>query len=86
LRRPTEDPDHTTLNLAALHHIVFWRHHGETKIDNLVLLCTKHHRLIHRSEWKVQIAQDGLPEFTPPAYLDPTGEPRRNTVHLRVRI
>ncbi|MFC3448644.1 HNH endonuclease, partial [Amycolatopsis speibonae] len=59
------------------------RHHGETKIDNLVLLCSRHHRLIHRSEWKVRIAQDGLPEFTAPAYLDPTGEPRRNTMHLR---
>ncbi|WP_340683563.1 DUF222 domain-containing protein [Amycolatopsis coloradensis] len=68
---------------CTAHHIVFWRHHGETKIDNLVLLCTKHHRLIHHSEWKVQIAQDGLPEFTPPAYLDPTGTPRRNTMHLR---
>ncbi len=68
---------------CTAHHIVFWRHHGETKIDNLVLLCTKHHRLIHRSEWKVQIAQDGLPEFTPPAYLDPAGTPRRNTMHLR---
>ncbi|OXM56707.1 HNH endonuclease [Amycolatopsis thailandensis] len=68
---------------CTAHHIVFWRHHGETKIDNLVLLCTKHHRLIHHSEWKVQIAQDGLPEFTAPAYLDPTGEPRRNTMYLR---
>ncbi|GAB3711246.1 HNH endonuclease signature motif containing protein [Amycolatopsis oliviviridis] len=68
---------------CTAHHIVFWRHHGETKIDNLVLLCTKHHRLIHHSEWKVQIAQDGLPEFIAPAYLDPTGEPRRNTMHLR---
>nr|WP_236725482.1 HNH endonuclease signature motif containing protein [Amycolatopsis orientalis] len=60
---------------CTAHHIVFWRHHGETKIDNLVLLCTKHHRLIHHSEWTVAIA--------PPAYLDPTGQPRRNTMHLR---
>ncbi|MEU3628257.1 HNH endonuclease [Amycolatopsis coloradensis] len=69
---------------CTAHHLVFWRHRGETKIDNLVLLCTKHHRLIHKSEWKVQLAQDGLPEFIAPAYLDPTGEPRRNTMHLRV--
>ncbi|WP_181774573.1 HNH endonuclease signature motif containing protein [Amycolatopsis pittospori] len=69
---------------CTAHHIVFWRHRGETKIDNLVLLCTKHHRLIHKSEWKVQLAQDGLPEFIAPTYLDPTGTPRRNTMHLRV--
>ncbi len=68
---------------CTAHHVVFWRHHGETKIDNLVLLCSKHHRLIHKSEWKVRIAQDGLPEFTAPAYLDPTATPRRNTMHLR---
>ncbi len=69
---------------CTAHHIVFWRHRGETKIDNLVLLCARHHRLIHKSEWKVQIAQDGLPEFTAPAYLDPAGTPRRNTMHLQV--
>ncbi|WP_410661131.1 DUF222 domain-containing protein [Amycolatopsis sp. lyj-112] len=69
---------------CTAHHIVFWRHHGETKIDNLVLLCTKHHRLIHKSEWKVRMARDGLPEFIAPAYLDPTGTPRRNTMHLRI--
>ncbi|WP_410659012.1 DUF222 domain-containing protein [Amycolatopsis sp. lyj-112] len=68
---------------CTAHHIVFWQHHGETRIDNLVLLCTKHHRLIHHSEWKVRIAQDGLPEFTAPTYLDPTRTPKRNTMHLR---
>ncbi|MFI9452291.1 DUF222 domain-containing protein [Amycolatopsis sp. NPDC052450] len=69
---------------CTAHHIVFWRHHGDTKIDNLVLLCTRHHRLIHHSKWKVHIAQDGLPEFTAPTYLDPTRTPRRNTMHLRI--
>ncbi|WP_410657278.1 DUF222 domain-containing protein [Amycolatopsis sp. lyj-112] len=68
---------------CTAHHIVFWRHHGETRIDNLVLLCARHHRLIHHSEWKVRIARDGLPEFVAPAYLDSTGTPRRNTMHLR---
>ncbi len=27
---------------CTAHHIVFWRHRGETKIDNLVLLCARH--------------------------------------------
>jgi hypothetical protein len=63
------------------HHIVFWAHHGETKVDNLVLLCSVHHRLIHLSGWTVHIATDGHPEFFPPTYLDPTRAPRRNTVH-----
>lgn len=29
------------------HHVVHWADHGETKIDNLVLICTLHHKLVH---------------------------------------
>ena len=66
---------------CTAHHIIFWAHHGETKLDNLVLLCGRHHRLIHYSDWKVRIAADGHPEFTPPTFLNPAQRPRRNTMH-----
>ncbi|MFD8495046.1 DUF222 domain-containing protein [Amycolatopsis sp. NPDC059657] len=66
---------------CTAHHIVFWAHHGETQIDNLVLLCGRHHRLIHSSDWEVRIATDGYPEFIPPAFIDPARTPRRNTLH-----
>ncbi|MFD9888752.1 DUF222 domain-containing protein [Amycolatopsis sp. NPDC059027] len=65
------------------HHVTYWAHHGETKVDNLVLLCSVHHKLIHHSPWEVRITTDGLPEFIPPAWLDATRTPRRNTIHLR---
>ncbi|WP_370947588.1 DUF222 domain-containing protein [Amycolatopsis sp. cg5] len=68
---------------CTAHHIIFWAHHGETKIDNLVLLCSRHHRLIHHSEWDVRIATDDHPEFIPPAFIDPARAPRRNTMHAR---
>ena len=29
------------------HHIKHWAHGGATKLDNLVLLCRHHHRLVH---------------------------------------
>jgi hypothetical protein len=69
---------------CTAHHIVLWAHHGETKISNLVFLCGTHHTLIHHSDWSVRIARDGLPEFLPPATLDPSRTPRRNTLHLRI--
>src|ERR1700704_4678232 len=64
------------LNLAALHHIVHWVHHGETKLDNLVMLCWTHHRMVHQSDWEVRM-HVGLPEFIPPKWIDYSQKPRR---------
>jgi hypothetical protein len=66
------------------HHIIHWANNDPTDLNNLVLLCGYHHRLIHRSEWQVKINPgDGLPEFIPPAYIDPDQIPRRNRYHRR---
>jgi hypothetical protein len=35
------------------HHIVHWADGGETKLDNLVLLCSKHHTYVH--EWGLSV-------------------------------
>jgi hypothetical protein len=64
------------------HHIVFWILGGPTDLDNLTLLCERHHRLIHCGGWEVRMGGDGRPDFIPPDYLDPLRRPRRNTVHL----
>ena len=37
------------------HHVRWWRRHGETKIDNLMMLCSYHHHLIHRLNWQVTL-------------------------------
>jgi Domain of unknown function (DUF222)/HNH endonuclease len=66
------------------HHIVHWSNSGPTELNNLVLLCGYHHRLIHHSEWRVRInPKDGLPDFIPPAYIDPDQIARRNRYHRR---
>ena len=40
------------------HHIQHWSAGGETSLDNLMLLCTRHHRLVH--EGGFSIARDYL--------------------------
>jgi hypothetical protein len=66
------------------HHVRHWADGGETALHNAVLLCPHHHRVIHQGEWRVRIAGDGYPWFTPPAWLDPTRTPRRNIYHRRL--
>jgi len=67
---------------AEAHHIVHWKDGGPTDLANLVLLCRRHHRVLHHSPWQVRI-RDGLPEFIPPTWIDPAQNPRRNTLHRR---
>jgi len=60
------------------HHIRPWADGGPTTLNNVVLVCTFHHRLLHHDDWTVHITPDGRPELTPPAWVDPTQRPRRN--------
>jgi hypothetical protein len=60
------------------HHIISWIDGGETTLENCVLLCEFHHRLIHHGDWTVQMTA-GRPEFVPPSYVDPERRPLRNT-------
>ena len=63
------------------HHIWHWADGGPTDMDNLVLLCGFHHRLIHHSDWEVFIGTDQHPWFVPPASVDPYR--RRRQSHAR---
>ena len=35
------------------HHVRHWAHGGETTLDNLLLLCRRHHRLVHEGGYTV---------------------------------
>ncbi|HEX2090706.1 MAG TPA: DUF222 domain-containing protein [Actinomycetota bacterium] len=35
------------------HHVVHWANGGGTDLDNLVLLCHAHHRLVHEEGWRI---------------------------------
>jgi HNH endonuclease/Domain of unknown function (DUF222) len=61
---------------GEVHHIVHWVDGGETNLDNLVMLCWTHHRMVHRSDWVIRI-RDGFAEFIPSKWVDYTQTARR---------
>ncbi|MGH2737355.1 MAG: HNH endonuclease, partial [Actinomycetota bacterium] len=54
------------------HHLVHWAKGGATDLDNLVLLCHAHHRLIHEGGWRTS----GHPARDL-RFHDPRGQPLR---------
>jgi len=40
------------------HHLVHWIDGGETNLDNLVLLCRRHHRMVHEGGWQLVKTED----------------------------
>ncbi|HKV87305.1 MAG TPA: HNH endonuclease signature motif containing protein [Candidatus Dormibacteraeota bacterium] len=41
------------------HHLVHWLHGGSSDLDNLVLLCHRHHRMVHEGGWQVVRTEGG---------------------------
>ena len=48
------------------HHVWHWVMGGHTSLDNLVLLCLFHHRLVHEGGFDVHRLDDGAYRFVPP--------------------
>ncbi len=66
------------------HHITYWSHGGTTSTENGTLLCSHHHHLIHKEQWRIDMTT-GVPWFTPPPHIDPHQTPRRNHHHTPLR-
>ncbi len=40
------------------HHIEYWENGGNTDMDNLVPLCSRHHHAVHEGGWKLRLDPD----------------------------
>jgi hypothetical protein len=70
---------------AEGHHIVHWADGGTTSLDNLVLLCRHHHRLVHEEGFTVRMDARGEPAFATPAGI-PLPQVPRYDVRGRVEV
>ena len=48
------------------HHVLYWENDGPTCITNMALLCSRHHHLIHKKGWRVELLPDRTLVVTTP--------------------
>ncbi len=53
------------------HHLQHWTQGGPTILPNLVLLCRRHHRMVHEGGWGLRRAEQGRSKLVPPVRLVP---------------
>ncbi len=59
------------------HHLQHWSQGGETKIENLVLLCRHHHVLVHQAGWRIEGKPGALRIYRPDGTRLGTPRPSR---------
>jgi hypothetical protein len=59
-------PGCTRTRRVDAHHVQHWLHLGPTALDNLVLLCRRHHGSVHEGGFGVVMGADGQPIFCLP--------------------
>lgn len=48
------------------HHVIHWADGGPTALRNLILLCPRHHRMVHERRGSNLSLEDGRPVFRGP--------------------
>jgi len=60
-------PGCTHAQFLHAHPVQHWLHGGKTSRENLVMLCTFHHHMVHEGGWKITAVADGVFVFRSPA-------------------
>ena len=63
------------------HHAKHWADGGETKLDNLLLLCTHHHRFVHEYGYTLQLHENGEVHFFDPRGREIPNVPARSSTN-----
>ena len=72
-------PGCTCQRYVDAHHIKHWADGGETRMDNLVLLCRTHHRLVHEAGYGVRFTEgEGAVFSMPDGEIFPQAPERRS--------
>src|SRR5947209_5824607 len=51
---------------TSAHHLTHWIHGGSTDLNNLVLVCYRHHWMVHEGGWQIVRSDDGRMLTIPP--------------------
>ena len=87
-------PGCTHTHYLHAHHVQHWLHGGRTDVDNLVLICSFHHQLIHDHGYRIHrqpgqwefLRPDGTPIPTPVALHGNTESLIEMNTRARLRI
>ena len=65
---------------ADAHHVIAWQAGGPTDLSNLVMLCERHHQLVHAGIYTVKV-EHGHAWIRLPDWIDPARPWVRNLLH-----
>ncbi|MBP6298372.1 MAG: HNH endonuclease [Anaerolineae bacterium] len=56
--KETSAPFHK-IAYSTAHHVMHWVDGGKTSLDNTLLLCDRHHRLLHEGGYRIRTDHRG---------------------------
>jgi hypothetical protein len=60
LDRECRFPGCGSRRFTQAHHVTWWEKGGRTDLENLVLICSFHHKLVHEYGWRLIRERDGI--------------------------